>query len=361
MRLEINIIKQIIWITLITLFFYFIFDFFFGKKIIQLNHKKYQNIDYIKPTIKNKKFSYNFQKEIEQIANYGVYEYKICTNKISLRISCDKKEIQNFDYEILIIGDSFTEGVGLSYNETFVHIFETEKKLKIGNLAVSGYSPFMYYNKIVYYEDIINYKNVKEVIVFLDISDNADDYFLNEKKNKTQNKLNKNKDKKKIFSYKNFFRKNLPFTYELLFQIKNYNLPKPRYRYVQNYGKSSWTYDKNFSKYDYKSGTKLNIYYMKKLYDFLKNRNIDLTIAVYPWPNNLIYDQKLSRHVKIWENFCVEKCKNFINFFPIFFENKQKLNLKQSKEIINKYFLKYDMHFNKKGNYKIAEELLKIY
>ena len=158
-----------------------------------------------------------------------------------------------------------------------------------------------------------------------------------------------------------FFRKNLPFTYELLFQIKNYNLPKPRYRYVQNYGNTSWTYDKNFSKYDYKLGTKLNIYYMTKLYDFLKNRNIDLNIAVYPWPNNLIYDQKLSRHVKIWENFCVEKCKNFINFFPIFFEKKQKLNLKQSKEIIKKYFLKYDMHFNKEGNYKIAEELMKIY
>ena len=32
--------------------------------------------------------------------------------------------------KLICFGDSFTEGVGLSYNETFVHIFETEKKLK---------------------------------------------------------------------------------------------------------------------------------------------------------------------------------------------------------------------------------------
>ena len=42
------------------------------------------------------------------------------------------------DFDILFIGDSFTEGVGLDYNDTFVGIFENNLKLNIGNLGVSS-------------------------------------------------------------------------------------------------------------------------------------------------------------------------------------------------------------------------------
>ena len=56
----------------------------------------------------------------------------------------------NYDY--IFIGDSFTEGVGLNYNDTFVGIFEKNLSNKdIGNLAMSDYSPRNYYHKIKEY------------------------------------------------------------------------------------------------------------------------------------------------------------------------------------------------------------------
>ena len=104
---------------------------------------------------------------------YGPYNYQICTNDISIRINCNEKE-KSKDYEILFIGDSFTEGVGLPYVETFVGIFQKERNYNVANLAVSGYSPYIYY-KILAYENIINFHKVREIIVFIDISDNQDD------------------------------------------------------------------------------------------------------------------------------------------------------------------------------------------
>ena len=103
-----------------------------------------------------------------------------------------------------------------------------------------------------------------------------------------------------------------------MFQIKNYKLPKPRYRYHQNYGKSAWTYKNEILNDDFRKGIKENIKNMEKLHKFLVSKNIKLSVAVYPWPNTLIYDNLTSKHVKIWKNFCLNKCKNFINYFPIF-------------------------------------------
>ena len=50
---------------------------------------------------------------------------------------------------------------------------------------------------------------------------------------------------------------------------------------------------------------------------------------------------------------------NFINFFPFFFskENSFDENLK----IIKKYYIPFDVHFNKKGNELIANNFLNFY
>ncbi len=362
MVIRFNFLKQFVLILLITVFFYLILDFFIGTKIIDITQKKYnlKQEKTNKPTIIDNYFKYNFKKNLKQSVQYGIYDYQICTNDIGIRISClENKTIK--DYEILFIGDSFTEGVGLPYEKTFVGIFEKEKNYKIANLAVSGYSPYIYYKKILSYEEKIDFKKVKEVIVFIDISDNQDD-LRHEKINfqKTQNQ-NISKEKKNLISMKSYFRKIFPLTYEILFQIKNFKLPKPRYRYVQSYGASAWTYNKKVTNYDFNEGIKKNIFYMEKLYKFLKSKNINLSISIYPWPNTLIYDKSSSLHVKIWQDFCLNKCKNFINYFPIFFENKSSLSLDEAKIKIDKYFFKYDMHFNSNGHQKISKHLISLY
>ena len=95
---------------------------------------------------------------------------------------------------------------------------------------------------------------------------------------------------------------------------------------------------------------------MTKLFELLKENQIKLSLAVYPWPQQLQYDNSNSKHVKMWKNFCAGKCYKFINFFPLFFEKK---NNSSFLEVYRKYYYWNDIHFNAEGNRIIAEKLIK--
>ena len=64
-------------------------------------------------------------------------------------------------------------GLGLAYEKTFVGLYEKYSKNKVFNLAVTSYSPIIYFNKIKYYLD--RGLKTKHVIVFIDISDIDDE------------------------------------------------------------------------------------------------------------------------------------------------------------------------------------------
>ena len=97
---------------------------------------------------------------------------------------------------------------------------------------------------------------------------------------------------------------------------------------------------------------------MTLLYNILKERNIEMSIGVYPWPQQLKNDKVNSEHVNMWKKFCISKCKYFVNFFPIFFE---KMNNSSYINVYKKYFFWNDVHFNKEGNKLIANKLLEIF
>ena len=42
---------------------------------------------------------------------------------------------------------------------------------------------------------------------------------------------------------------------------------------------------------------------MEKLYQLLIEKKIKLSLGVYPWPHQLIYDSSNSLQVKIWQKF----------------------------------------------------------
>ena len=66
---------------------------------------------------------------------------------------------------------------------------------------------------------------------------------------------------------------------------------------------------------------------MNQLYQLLKENNIKLSLAVYPWPQQIKYDDIESKHVQMWERFCIGKCFRFINFLPFFLKKKEKVHI----------------------------------
>ena len=96
--------------------------------------------------------------------------------------------------------------------------------------------------------------------------------------------------------------------------------------------------------------------YMDRLLQLTRDNNIKLTVAVYPWPFQLWYVDLNSLHVKIWEEWSRRNDVNFINYFPDFIS--EGLTDKDKRKLVEKYYLRGDIHCNRQGNELIARKLL---
>lgn len=88
------------------------------------------------------------------VDKWGPLKYRLCTDANGFKASCHAKSSDDKNFDIAFIGDSFTEGIGLPYEETFVGVIaQNMPTLKIANLGVSSYSPSIYLSKVKYLLD----------------------------------------------------------------------------------------------------------------------------------------------------------------------------------------------------------------
>ena len=360
--------RKLILIVLITFILTLIIDYLFGNlilrnldnylsktefygRLIRIDHDYYHHT--LKPNSK-------YEKE----KGFGKY-YTFCTDNNGFKYYCNKTRGKDFDYAF--IGDSFTEGVALNYEDTFVGIFENKKNTSVANLGVTSYAPNIYLSKIKYYiEKGYTFKNV---VVFIDISDLYDDNVFY--KLEDDFSVSEKNAKEKNLKIRKFLRYNFPLTNYYMYVIKmnnrlNKDIPpvvskSPIFDKKSNL-KASWTYQNS----DFISGYSEEVFLtkqkmvnaMNELYFLLKKNDINLNIAVYPWPQQIEHDKINSEHVNMWQHFCVSKCVNFINFFPILFKEKNETSFI---DVYKKYYFWNDVHFNRKGNQLIADKLLEIF
>lgn len=110
----------------------------------------------------------------EGIGYWGPGTYHVCTNGSAFKDSCTKKGVVEKSFDIAFMGDSFTEGVGLPYEQTFVGMVAAKNpELKIANLGVVSYAPSIYLAKLR--ELYAQGYQFKKVIVFIDIGDVQDE------------------------------------------------------------------------------------------------------------------------------------------------------------------------------------------
>ena len=342
---KILIIIKIILITLVT---FIITDILFRS--IQKKYNSGQNY-----VIKNKIFHHTLEKNLI-INNYFQYKkYKIITNSLGFRDSQVRKVIkQKKNRRIVFIGDSFTEGVGLDYEKTFVGIidnFFSKKNVEILNAGVQSYSPKIYWRKIKY---LIEIEKIyfTDLVVFIDISDIEDEaiYYDVDKNNNVVSIKNEISN----FSYKyirNKIEEKTFFTFKILSFSKQIIFPNKAYDGYKSFKRGRL--DNTYSNFGFKESIK----YMNKLYDLCKKNNINLTIAIYPWPTQIFEEDLDSKQVKVWENWSKSKNIKLINYFPKII--KKNLSELEKNIIIKKYFFKNDVHFNILGNELISNYFLK--
>ena len=308
---------------------------------------------------------------------WGRERYQLAINSQGFR-DAKVREVPPTDPRprILMLGDSFTESMG-PWKTSFVgRLADKFPQYDILNGGVGGYSPSNYLNtaRIALNSGL----SFDEAIVFIDISDVQDEAGL----------VHDIDSSGAIALAKNQYHYSTPYSQARLFVSKhlvltNYIWEVLEHLYVGtghyylNHGfngnifdmdRSAWPYrpvaedrpfELGFAPLGVEGGLAKEKRKMDQLYELLARRNIPISVVVYPWPAQLIYDKVDSRHVQIWREWCAGKCKRFVDVFPQFFALRDQCPKWEPGCWYLKNWTFGDIHLNANGNAVVADAVEK--
>lgn len=313
---------------------------------------------------KNSYYHHDLEPNQNIIETWGVLQYRLITNSLGFKDHEMRNVIPDTNKKrILFIGDSFTEGVGVPYDKTFVGMFDKKvdhEKYDILNAAVVSYSPKIYYNKVKY---LLENKHLKinQLYVFIDISDifNEIEYEIFEPQVSNSIGFPTLVEKTATVLQHYSFLYNISHYYYSLIHINN-NMNSLDYISKHREEVNLWTLNEAVYKEWGEKGVQLAEKYMQKLVDLCKAHNITVTVAVYPWQSEIYFGNRNSKQVRIWRDFSEKNSIKFINYYPDFFDAPFPGTPNSDftpQHIVNKFFIPGDIHWNEAGHRLIAEKL----
>jgi lysophospholipase L1-like esterase len=128
-------------------------------------------------------YDHGYRANFQWIDKYGPLRTPFFSNSLGFRDSKIREvSLKSEDSRLLLIGDSFCEGVGIPWEKTFAGILEKKLKpqrIEVLNAGVMSYTPILEKIKIRYLLE--NYGlEFDRVILFLDLSDIKDELFYEE-------------------------------------------------------------------------------------------------------------------------------------------------------------------------------------
>lgn len=312
----------------------------------------------------NPSYHHGLEPNHDFIETWGVLKYRLVTNSLGFKDSA-KRVVPPDTHKkrILFIGDSFTEGLGVPYDKTFVGLVDNQldhEKYEVLNAGVVSYSPKIYYHKVKYLLEKMHLK-INELYVFIDISDifNELEYEIFEPQDH------------QATGHISLLRKTQDFgqDYSFMYNVVRYYYTQSVHAkklhsldYVSRYKDEApfWTLRETAYREWGEKGVFLAERHMQKLVDLCRSLDIKMTIAVYPWQNEIIFGNRNSRQIRIWRNFAESNNIGFINYYPDFFDahipgiSPDKV---KPYDIINRYFIPGDIHWNETGHRLIAEKI----
>ena len=220
-------VKSYLKVFIILLIIDFLFSSIFLKNTIYWENKNWEKKYW---RISSEIYHHDLMSNVDVVEKWGdLLEYRITTNSIGFRDKYNKKIEKNSKKKrILLLGDSFIEGSGLNYENTFSGLLQSYlgKDYEVLNSAVASYSPSIYYAKANHF--LSQGYEFDQALVFLDISDIYDELFvsldsdgnlISDKKKKSL-KTNKNFIKQKIYRFGKILRDN-SITFRLLYLISD--------------------------------------------------------------------------------------------------------------------------------------------
>ncbi len=308
-------------------------------------------------------------KNVSYIGKWGPGRYVMCTNSLAFRDRVVRDVPLTSDkYRIVFIGDSFTEGVSVEYDKTFVGRVDAalpDSKYEVFNAGTVSLAAKAYYLKTQYLLDQVGFK-FDELYVFFDISDVQDAVAFDYWEPTTECALERwdrywkyrsllyRKVLRKLSIVELYGKARSLFTGEVPAAEMRKRRREKKFDWGDEYYKvrDRWTFDKKCWEKWGKRGLKLAAGNMGKLADLCKARGIPMTVVVYPWPAQIEHRQKNCKQATFWRKFTDERGLGFIDLFPQF------INDRDPESVIKQYYIAGDVHWNAAGHGLVAQQVL---
>ena len=283
---------------------------------------------------------------------WGHASYAVHTNSLGFKDRAVRDvPPQGSHRRVLLIGDSFTEGVGCPFEATFDGILahDLEPAIEVLNAGCVTYCPVIYRRKV---QHLLEGEGLRfdHLVVCLDMSDIVDEitYYRLDDAGNVERREDSLSDRTKHFVSENTI---------LLRAIREgwhawREANRDGNRHVLGHRRSSWTHDpRAWAKYG-EPGLRSASQHLDALWQLLKARSITMTLVVYPWPDQIVGAERDCVQVTHWRAWTAERGIAFIDLFPVF------LDAGPAPDVVARYFIPGDMHWNEAGHALVARALL---
>lgn len=293
-------------------------------------------------------------------ARWGPIRYTVRTNSVGFRDGRVRQVHAEAGVpRILLIGDSFTEGLGVEYDATVAGLLAATfapDGIDVLNAAVASYSPAVYWKKI---EDLLERRRLRfdAVIVFIDIADIYDEA-LAYRIDRTGRVVDAPEISWDVIGT---WRLN-SLTFRAVEKGVQTLYPHPPWigcthvEAERSLCRAAWTLSRVAMDRFGQDGLGRADEHMTRLAALLRAHRIPLTVAVYPWPHQIRWDDRSSVQVRHWSRWAEREEVRFIDLFVPFFAE---VDLLGTTETIGRNFLSGDVHWAASGHRLVAETVVR--
>jgi lysophospholipase L1-like esterase len=276
---------------------------------------------------------------------------------------------------VLLLGDSFTEGIGVPFAQSFAGLLEERLApagLEVLNAGVVSFSPHLYRLRLEHLLRQVGLR-VDELVVLIDMSDIQDEVLYRHFEPRVPGALERATAglhrllQRRSFAL-HFLERHLAarrreakrvlygltdsppwLDYFWLDDIDTEPMADPTFRRVR----LDWDDDDMLDNRWAKLGVELAVANMDGVADLCREFGIGLTLAVYPWPPQIAKGELAPRQVGLWREFCERRGARFVDLFPTFVAPADSTG----EAVREREFLTGDVHWNALGHERVADAL----
>ncbi|MHC4948144.1 MAG: SGNH/GDSL hydrolase family protein [Planctomycetota bacterium] len=296
--------------------------------------------------------------------HWGPLEYELVTNALGLTDAGEREIASRHDgRRILFVGDSYTEGVGYPWGQTWVGLIAERlapRGVEVLNAAVVSYCPKLSYYKV---RDLVEQVGLEidELVVFIDVSDTPDELLYNDF-------VPVDPDPEDTWSGRFEIapaRPALP-EYSLIYRTVRRMADRDPWdalrftdrdtgeRFDFTNERDGWTRSPRMRREWGDHGLASAAFYVDRLLALCERHGIEMAIGINPWPDDVRLRALDSPYRRFWLDFAADRGIRIDDLFPAFIPD----DAAERARIADTEFIPDDMHVNEAGHRRFAEAWL---